>query len=698
MKVLSKVLLLSALTLLGISACGAQPVSSSSVDESSADSSETSQVDSSSEEKQSPKNKVQSDTLYVQKVENLDEDFYLGMDCSSVISLEEGGTKFYDFDGNETDLLKVLADNGVNLIRVRIWNDPYNAEGEGYGGGNNDIDKAVEIGRRATQYGMKLLANFHYSDSWADPKRQTAPKAWKNMTLDAKAEALYEYTKESMQKLKEANVDVGMVQVGNETNGFAIAGEKGIESFAKLVNRGYAAVKEVYPEAQVAVHFTNPEKGAYLSIAESLAEHEVNYDVFGSSYYPFYHGTLANLKNQLNKFDEFGKKVMVMETSYAYTDDDTDQCGNSFSSLSSYPQDYPVSIAGQANNFRNVVNTVKNSVKNNIGIGVCYWEGTWITASPQQDGESNENHWKRLEQIWSEHGSGWSSKYASEYDKEAPTTESAGTVVDNQAFFDRYGRPLESLKVYGMMYEGNDAPEYFDGVEKAKMTANIAEEIVLPDTVNAIYNNNDRRPISVSWEDVNIAAIKAQGPGTYTINGTVNHEGKEYKTSLALTLEIANYAKNPSFEEGEKDWILTNNIEKEYQMIITNQNDNNPVTGKWTCHAFAGSGQSDINFECTQTITFTKNVTLKLRYFLNGGSKASVVPTASQNIYAYLKDEAGNEVIKVPGHITKFGETIQCDSTGSFNVQKNKTYTLGFHLEVNSLESWLDLDDVNLYE
>jgi len=168
---------------------------------------------------------AEESSLYVKKVENLPEDFIFGMDASCVPALEKSGVKYYDFDGNEADVYKVLADNGVTHIRVRIWNDPFDAEGNGYGGGNCDIENAVEIGKRATQYGMKLLVNFHYSDFWADPGKQMVPKAWQGMEIEQKTEAVYQYTKDCLEKLKAAGVDVGMVQVGNETNQY-LCGEK----------------------------------------------------------------------------------------------------------------------------------------------------------------------------------------------------------------------------------------------------------------------------------------------------------------------------------------------------------------------------------------------------------------------------------------------------------------------------------------
>ena len=136
--------------------------------------------------------------LSVLKVENLPEDFILGMDVSSLIAEEQSGVRYYDFDGQEKDLLQILAESGVTHIRVRVWNDPYDAQGRGYGGGNCDIENALQIGQRATQYGMKLIVDFHYSDFWADPGKQMVPKAWEGMDIETKTAALYDYTRERL--------------------------------------------------------------------------------------------------------------------------------------------------------------------------------------------------------------------------------------------------------------------------------------------------------------------------------------------------------------------------------------------------------------------------------------------------------------------------------------------------------------------
>ena len=325
-----------------------------------------------------------ADSLYVKKVENLPEDFIFGMDASAVLSLEAGGVKYYDHEGNEKDVYQILSENGVNYIRVRVWNDPFDDEGNGYGGGNCDIENAVEIGKRATAYGMKLLVNFHYSDFWADPAKQMVPKAWAGMDIDTKSEALYQYTKECLEKLMTAGVDVGMVQIGNETNG-AMCGESstklgGWKKITQLMSAGSRAVREVCPDALIAIHFANPEKVTnYVSYSANLDYYGVDYDVFASSYYPFWHGTYENLASVLNRVTEkYGKKTMIAETSYAFTAEDTDFYGNTIGEGGGIVKNYPFTVQGQANLVRDVVDTAVNQITDCIG--VFYWEGTWICA------------------------------------------------------------------------------------------------------------------------------------------------------------------------------------------------------------------------------------------------------------------------------------------------------------------------------
>lgn len=371
--------------------------------------------------------------------------FILGMDASSVPSLEAGGIQYYNREGQAQDVFEILADAGVNYIRVRVWNDPYDEAGHGYGGGNCDIENALEIGKRATRYGMKLMVDFHYSDFWADPGKQMAPKAWQGMDIAEKADALYAFTCDSLKMLKDAGVSVGMVQVGNETNS-GIAGETSWENMAKLFSAGAKAVRDRLSEALVAVHFTNPEKtGAYEYYAQQLDLYGVDYDVFASSYYPQWHGSLENLQQVLTAIQKtYGKQVLVAETAHAYTAEDLDFHGNTVTGDTATP--YPKTPEGQ----EAWVQAVAKAVSEIGGLGVFYWEGTWISAG----GSTYEEN----KALWETYGSGWASSWAGDYDPLDAGKYCGGCAVENQAFFDSRGRALESLGVFAQIRQESAQP------------------------------------------------------------------------------------------------------------------------------------------------------------------------------------------------------------------------------------------------
>ena len=390
-------------------------------------------------------------TINIDKIEGLSEDIVRGVDVSSVISLEQSGVKFYDFNGNECDIFKVLKEANVNYARIKIWNNPYNSLGQGYGGGNSDLAKAITLGKRATQHGLKVLIDFHYSDFWADPAKQKAPKAWQDYSVSGKADAIYNFTKQSLQELINNGVDVGMVQVGNET-GYSFCGcatwdKTGYTTvtfteIAQLMNAGSRAIREVDPNILVVVHNTDPQN-SYQWISRDYNDYGVDYDVFASSYYPNIHGSMENLTNELKYVaDTYGKKVMVAETQYPYTTQDTDGFSNTLSEKTG-DMLYDISIEGQAKHVRDVFQAVNNV--GILGIGVFYWDASWIAVGSSWDSNVSK---------WGEFGSGWATTYASEYDDNADATYHGGSVVDNQAMFDSTGHPLDSLNVFRYIYTG----------------------------------------------------------------------------------------------------------------------------------------------------------------------------------------------------------------------------------------------------
>lgn len=364
-----------------------------------------------------------------------------GVDISSVIALEKSGVTFKDENGKEQDIFKTLSDHGVNYIRVRVWNEPYDSDGNGYGGGNNDVYTAGLIGKRAAEYGMKLLVDIHYSDFWADPAKQTRPKYWAEHDNTKLAEEIYKWTSWVLQSVSEAGGDIGMVQVGNETNSF-FCGEKDMYEICKLFASGNKAVRDFDKNILIAHHFANPSTGHYDWYAKVMNECKLDYDVFATSYYPYWHGSVENMTKVMKDIgDKYNKYVMVAEVAYPYTNEDGDDFGNSVTSSSSGCEfAYDISVDGQAqclaDTFRAMANTGKH------GIGVFYWEPAWLGV----EGLS----WNERTKLWEQYGSGWAAKYASEFDKEVKST--GGSSFDNQALFDFSGKPLESLNVFMDIY------------------------------------------------------------------------------------------------------------------------------------------------------------------------------------------------------------------------------------------------------
>lgn len=618
-----------------------------------------------------------SDEVYIRKIENIPDDFIMGMDLSSVIALENSGVKFYDYDGNEEDIFKVLSESGITHIRVRVWNDPFDSNGNGYGGGNCDINTALEISKRAKQYGLKMIIDFHYSDFWADPGKQMAPKAWKGMEIEDKAAALYEYTKESLNLLKKEKIDVAMVQIGNETNG-AMAGEKiWMNIVYHLMANGSKAIREVYPKALIAVHFANPEKeGAYLDYAKKLNYYDLDYDVFASSYYPYWHGSLENLTNVLNSINElYDKKTMIIETSYAYTPDDSDFSGNTISNESAVTKNYPYSIQGQTNAILDVIDTAVNKIKDCLGI--CYWEGAWITVGTDSYEENSK--------LWEEYGSGWASSYASEYDPDDAGKYYGGSAVDNQAFFDSNGHPLESLKLFELCKKGNLISLTAESIEDSHIQIDLNDEIVLPKTVNAIMSDNSKQEIDVEWDDFDHEKMKNNGVKTYQIHGVAGNKDAYCYVSM---IEY-NYLQNYSFEADENktvvptSWIL--NKIKDADELYVEDKQTDSLSGNRHYH-FWSKNTNTIEFELEQEVKDLDAGKYSFSISIMGGD------SGESDIYAYVKinDQLSE---KAPMKITSYNNW----DTGKISFEYNGTDDLKVGIYVKCAGegngAWGKIDD-----
>jgi glycosyl hydrolase family 53 protein len=612
--------------------------------------------------------------VFVEPVAGISDDFIRGMDASAVLSVEKSGAKYYGYDGKEQDVFETLAESGVNYIRLRVWNNPYDENGNGYGGGDNDVATAIELGKRATQYGMKVNIDFHYSDFWADPKRQHAPKAWEGMSADEKADALYDFTKESLTQILDAGVDVGMVQVGNEINN-GMSGETDVPAVMGLLSAGSRAVREIADsygkDIRIVLHYTNIEDNEEVdTMAANLKEYGVDYDIFGLSYYPFWDGTNENMQNVAkNIMDRYGKKVVIAETSYCYTEKDGDGFGNSFDGIEDAVDGYAPTVQSQATMIRDIC-----AAANEVGVlGVFYWEGTWIpVGSEDQDNSA----------LWEKYGSGWASSYSAEYDPDDAGLYYGGCSWDNQAMFDFTGHPLPSLNVFRYLKDGHTVPLAVDFIPQTTVSRDVGEALTLPETVEVVYNDRSANTqVPVSWDASQVAAIDTKKAGTYTVDGTLS-DGTA--VTADVDVEMVNYVKNPGFEEVDRSmWEIFyagENDPTDYQEKADDAHD-----GDFSLHFWS---DSDMDFSICQTLTDLPAGTYQLFAFAQGGDMES---TSDLELYAVINgEEIGSDAFM----LTTWTDWKQ-PKVDNIRIGDGDTLTIGVRMKCNA-NSWGTIDDFTL--
>ena len=282
--------------------------------------------------------------------------FAKGADVSWLPQMEATGYRFYDTDGKEKDCLQLLKERGMNTIRLRVFVNPSQDKASGH----CSKEETVAMALRAQKAKMRIMIDFHYSDTWADPAKQAKPAAWANLSFDALQNKVYEHTFNVLTALKKAGVTPEWVQVGNEIPGGMLWPDGSTNNWAQLaqlLNKGYEATKAVNAKIKVIVHVdegNNNEK--FRCFFDKATEHQVKYDVIGLSYYPFwikkdYSETIADLQKNLNDMaSRYQKEVMVVEVG---------------------------GVDEQVQNTKELIAaTIKavRAVPNHKGLGVLYWE------------------------------------------------------------------------------------------------------------------------------------------------------------------------------------------------------------------------------------------------------------------------------------------------------------------------------------
>jgi arabinogalactan endo-1,4-beta-galactosidase len=305
-------------------------------------------------------------------------EFIKGADISFLQQIEDNGGTFRE-NGTVKDPIQILKDHNINYIRLRLWNNPP----EGY----NDLSKLLLMAKRIKQLNLKLLLDFHYSDSWADPGKQNKPAAWASLDIGSLGDSLYRFTRDVLTALKSQNTFPDMIQTGNEiTNGFLWnTGRVGSSfdtptqwnNFTSLIKRCIDAANEVKGNdpLQIMIHIDrSTDSSACRWFFDNLNSHNVQFDYIGLSYYPWWHGTLEQVAANLNYLaDRYHKEIIIAETGYPWTLEWNDNTNNIVGLQSQLLTGYPASIKGQKDFITALLSIVRNTHLN-LGKGIFYWE------------------------------------------------------------------------------------------------------------------------------------------------------------------------------------------------------------------------------------------------------------------------------------------------------------------------------------
>ncbi len=368
----------------------------------------------------------------------------LGIDASTYLEVLEHGAQYY-VASKPVEPLNLLRLNGVEYMRIRLWNNPFDEKGNSYLGGTCDANNFVKLAKLAQSKGYKILLDFHYSDFWADPQKQVLPKTWQHLSVEQLQQKVYDFTEQVLLQAEANGIDIAMVQVGNEiTNGMMwpvgqlTGGQNGAVrdnycNFIKLLNSGILACRQVFPQAQIVIHLERSyDQHVYNEFFEQMQLAKVDYDVIGMSYYPYWHGTFDMFFANVNNCKKFGKKIMAVEFGYSYTlqgcviNKDGKEIriaiDNDFVDEYGVVDSYPITPQGQAQFIQDFLARAQAEGLD----GVFYWEPLWLAGE----------------------GICWSSTEGQRYigEEGKPTANE----VANRCFFDYQGNALPSLKAFAL--------------------------------------------------------------------------------------------------------------------------------------------------------------------------------------------------------------------------------------------------------
>lgn len=362
-------------------------------------------------------------------------DFIKGADISTLLEAEQHGAKFYNQNGQQQDAIAILKANGVNTVRLRLWVDPQDADGNTYGGGSNNLENTIALAKRVKVQGLQLLLDFHYSDFWTDPGKQFKPKAWEKMDYPQLKTAIHDYTRDTIARFKKEGVLPDMVQIGNEINGGMLwpegkswgQGGGEFDRLAGLLTAAIGGLKENLTDGEqvkVMLHLAEGTKNdTFRWWFDEITRRNVPFDIIGLSMYTYWNGPISALKANMDDISKrYNKDVIVVEAAYGYTLDNCDNAENSFQAKEEKDGGYPGTVQGQYDYIHDLMQAVID-VPDQRGKGIFYWEPTWIAVP----------------------GTTWATKAGMKYIHDE---WKEGNARENQALFDCQGQVLPSITVF----------------------------------------------------------------------------------------------------------------------------------------------------------------------------------------------------------------------------------------------------------
>lgn len=544
-------------------------------------------------------------------------EFFKGADISSLLELENHGVKFYTKEGIECEALELCQKNGINSIRIRIWNEPFRIKESG---GYCDLEHTILIARRIKEKNLHFLLDFHYSDFWADPGKQEKPAAWKHLNQEELVQAVYDYTRKVLERLREEHCMPDMVQIGNEIRSGMLFPDGEVphyEQLAKLVNAGIQAVRDTDADIQVMIHLDQGGKFYYLRewFDAMFAAGMQQFDMIGVSYYPFWHGTFTDLKNSLESLVErYELPVMVVETAHPWR-----RCQDGFVTEEQEKiAGFQAGIEEQCTVMKLLMNIVA-SVKNQMGLGVYYWEPLVLPVEGQ------------------------------------------GSWANNMGMLDLNGRELPALQEFRFERERLCSDHIVKIYHPEPIVIELGKKLKLPDKVKTLQYDGNCSSYLVRWEK-----FQPESCGTYEIKGYVEAIDKQTQLKVSVVEKLPkciNLIKNADFSHNEANWML---IKKQDHIQVEIHHDEEYLQV---------SSNQYFDFTVCQEVRIVQAGTYTLRVMYRGTNTTGV------NVKVYGEQVSGDQIIRKDKIIYPRDDMwVQYDIEGI--VLQEGTFTVGIEMNV----------------